>query len=436
MTRRIIRGRVLTFRDEPQGLEDEAAYHYIEDGALLVEAGRIARLGDYAEIRAAHPDAAVDDHRPHLLLPGFIDTHIHYPQTQVVASYAANLLEWLNTYTFVAEQKFADEQHAEFIAERFLDELLRHGTTTAVAYCSVHPQSADAYFRASQHRGMRMLGGKVMMDRNAPPALCDTAQSGYDDSKALIARWHGRDRLDYVVTPRFAITSTPEQLEASGALAREHPDCPIQTHLSENCDEIAFTKTLYPDAPDYLGIYERYGLLGRRTLLGHSIHLEDREVAVMAETGSVAVFCPTSNMFLGSGLFDRDRLQAAGVRMAVATDIGGGTSFSMLRTADEGYKVLQLRGQRLNPLQSFYMMTLGNARALSMEDRIGTLEAGTEADIVVLDAAATPAMRLRMAAGATLAQELFLLQTLGDDRAVVETYVAGRPMKGDLGRGH
>lgn len=433
MTRLLIRGRVLTFRDEPQGLDDSASYRYIEDGAVLVEDGRIARLGEYAQVSAeAGGEVQLADHRPHLILPGFIDTHIHYPQTQVVASYAANLLEWLNTYTFVAEQKFADEQHAEFIAERFLDELIRHGTTTAVAYCSVHPQSVDAYFRASQHRNMRMLGGKVMMDRNAPPALRDTAQSGYDDSKALIARWHGKDRLDYVITPRFAITSTPEQLEASQALAREHPECFIQTHLSENHDEIAFTKSLYPDAPDYLGIYEHYGLLGNKTLLGHSIHLEEREVGVMAETGSVAVFCPTSNLFLGSGLFDRDRLKASGVRMAVATDVGGGTSFSMLRTLDEGYKILQLREQRLNPFQSFYMMTLGNARALSMEDKIGTLDEGTEADIVVLDSAATSPMRLRMAAGATLEQELFLLQTVGDDRAIVETYVAGKPLKAEL----
>ena len=433
MTKLLIRGRVLTFRDEPQSLDDSQSYRYIDDGAVLVENGRIARLGDYAEISAeAGSGVKVADHRPHLILPGFIDTHIHYPQTQVIASYAANLLEWLNTYTFVAEQKFADEQHAEFIAERFLDELIRHGTTTAVAYCSVHPQSVDAYFRASQHRNMRMLGGKVMMDRNAPPALCDTAQSGYDDSKQLIERWHGKDRLDYVITPRFAITSTPEQLEASQALAREHPECFIQTHLSENHDEIAFTKSLYPDAPDYLGIYEHYGLLGQKTLLGHSIHLEEREIGVMAETGSVAVFCPTSNLFLGSGLFDRDRLKASGVRMAVATDVGGGTSFSMLRTMDEGYKILQLREQRLNPFQSFYMMTLGNARALSMEDKIGTLDEGTEADIVVLNSAATSSMRLRMAAGASLEQELFLLQTVGDDRTIVETYVAGKPLKAEL----
>lgn len=429
-SQRLIRGRVLSFISEPQDITDTASYVYHEDGAVLTENGLIKAIGDYARVvEQAAADAVVTDHRPHLILPGFIDTHIHFPQSQVVASYAAELLDWLNDYTFIEEQKYADEQFGEHIAERFIDELLRHGTTTVAAYGSVHPQSVDAFFRASERRNMRNIAGKVMMDRNAPAALCDTAQFGYDDTKALITRWHGKGRLDYAITPRFAITSTPEQLEASQALVREYPDCYVQTHLSENHAEIEFTCSLYPDAPDYTGIYENYGLLGRKTLLGHSIHLSGREVGVLAETGSVAVFCPTSNLFLGSGLFDRDGLRDAGVRIGVATDIGGGTSWSMLRTLDEGYKVLQLRGQRLNPLSSFYMMTLGNARALSMEDKIGTLEAGTEADMVVLDSRATSAMRLRMDAGSNLAQELFLLQTLGDDRAIVETYVAGEPVK-------
>ncbi len=427
---RLIRGRVLSFIREPQDISDTASYIYHEDGALLVENGLIKAVGDYAFVATQKsPDAPETDHRPHLILPGFIDTHIHFPQSQVVASYAAELLDWLNDYTFIEEQKYADEQFGEHIAERFIDELLRHGTTTVVAYGSVHPQSVDAFFRASERLNMRNIAGKVMMDRNAPVALCDTAQSGYDDSKALIARWHGKGRLDYAITPRFAITSTPAQLEAAQALVREHPECYVQTHLSENHAEIEFTCSLYPDAPDYTGIYEHYGLLGDKTLLGHSIHLSEREIKTLAESRSVAVFCPTSNMFLGSGLFDRDRLRDAGVRIGVATDIGGGTSWSMLRTLDEGYKVLQLRGQRLNPLSSFYMMTLGNAQALSMADRIGTLDAGTEADFVILDSRATSAMRLRMDAGSNLAQELFLLQTLGDDRAIVETYVAGQPVK-------
>ncbi len=429
---RALRGRLLWFVDDPQ-IAGEAAHRFVEDGLLVIEGGLVKAAGEARELLRTLPaNAEIVDHRPHLIMPGFIDAHIHMPQTQVVASYGAQLMDWLNKYTFVEEQKLSEQGHAEKLSRFFLDELLANGTTTAAVYCSVHPQSAEAFLTESARRTTRMIAGKVMMDRNAPEVLTDTAESSYRDSKALIARWHGKGRQLYAITPRFAITSTPEQLEAAQALAREHPDCAIQTHLSENHDEIAFTKSLYPDAPDYLGIYEHYGLLGRKTLLGHSIHLEEREVGVMAETGSIAVFCPTSNLFLGSGLFDRDRLKAAGVRMGVATDIGGGTNFSMLRTLDEGYKVLQLRAQRLNPLQSFYMMTLGNARALSMEDRIGTLDEGTEADIVVLDSSATTAMRLRMAAGATLAQELFLLQTLGDDRAVVETYVAGRPTKADL----
>ncbi|WP_439273033.1 guanine deaminase [Pseudochrobactrum sp. HB0163] len=426
----LIRGRVLSFISEPQDSGDSRSYDYYEDGAVLVEGGLIKAMGDYAAIAAqAMPGIPQTDHRPYLIMPGFIDAHIHFPQSQVIASYAAELLDWLNDYTFIEEQKYADEQFGEHIAERFIDELLRHGTTTVAAYGSVHPQSVDAFFRASERRAMRNIAGKVMMDRNAPAALCDTAQSSYDDTKALIARWHGKGRLDYAITPRFAITSTPAQLEAAQALVREYPDCYVQTHLSENHAEIEFTCSLYPDAPDYTGIYEHYGLLGEKTLLGHCIHLSGREVRILAESRSVAVFCPTSNLFLGSGLFDRDGLRDAGVRIAVATDIGGGTSWSMLRTLDEGYKVLQLRGQRLNPLASFYMMTLGNARALSMEDKIGTLQAGTEADIVVLNSRATAAMRLRMDAGSNLAQELFLLQTLGDDRAVVQTYVAGKAVK-------
>ncbi|YBV95842.1 guanine deaminase [Phyllobacteriaceae bacterium JZ32] len=436
MTELLIRGRVLTFVDEPRDIADTNSYRYFEDGALLIADGRIIAMGEYSDVaRIAGAETPVADHRPHLVLPGLIDAHIHFPQMQAVASYAAQLLEWLNTYTFVEEQKFADEQHAEFVAERFMDELLRHGTTTVAAYCSVHPQSVDAFFRAAQARNMCVIGGKVMMDRNAPPALCDTAQSGYDETKALIARWQGKGRLHYAITPRFAITSTPEQMEMSGALAREHPEAYIQTHLSENREEIALTRSLYPQAPDYTGIYEHYGLLGRKTLLGHCIHLSGREAKVLAETGAVAVFCPTSNLFLGSGLFDRDGLRAEGVRIAVATDIGGGTSFSMLKTLDEAYKVLQLRGQRLSPLHSFYMMTLGNARALSLEDRIGTLEPGTEADVIVLNSRATPVMRMRMDVASTLTEELFLLQTTGDDRAVEQVYVAGKPMKEALGEG-
>ncbi|WP_299471084.1 guanine deaminase [uncultured Roseibium sp.] len=429
-TTRILRGRLLTFHGAPSGPDDGDAYSYIEDGALLLQNGLIAARGEFSEVEAQAPtETVVTDHRPHLILPGFIDTHIHFPQAQVIASWADQLLDWLNDYTFPAELKFADKAHADRIAKGFYDALLAHGTTTAVAYCSSHPNSVDAYFQEAERRGMMMLGGKTMMDRNAPEALCDTAQSSYDDSKRLLAKWHENGRARYVITPRFAITSTPDQLEAAGSLLKEFPECHLQTHINENHNEIAYTRELYPDAAHYLGVYESFDLLGPRTLLGHCIHMSGHELQVMRETGSVAVFCPTSNLFLGSGLFDKSGLESAGIRTAIATDVGGGTNYSMLRTLDEGYKILQLQRQRMHPLTSFYWITLGNAEALQLADRIGTLEAGTDADIVVLDANATPAKALRMETVETLSEELFLLQTLGDDRCVVETYVAGTPQK-------
>ncbi len=425
MPDKILRGRVLRFLTEPQAIDDTASYAYDEDGAILIRDGLIAAVGPAAAILAGSPDAPVTDHRPHLLMPGFIDAHIHMPQAQVIASWGAQLLDWLNTYTFPAESRFSDPAHATRIAGAFLDELLRHGTTTAVAYCSSHPASVDATFAAAEARGMRVIAGKVMMDRNCPEGVRDTPQSSYDDTKTLIDRWHGKSRALYAITPRFAITSTPEQMEMAEALVAERPDLHMQTHLSENRDEIDFTLSLYPKARDYLDVYETYGLLGPRSLFGHAIHLSPRETAAMAATRSVAVFCPTSNLFLGSGLYDKIGLREQGVRRAIATDVGGGTSYSMLRTLDEGYKVLALRGQKLNPLTAFWWITRGNAEALGLADTIGTLAPGTEADIVVLDAAATPAMALRAETIETLPEELFLLETLGDDRAIAATYVMG-----------
>ncbi|HHG91012.1 MAG TPA: guanine deaminase [Devosia sp.] len=433
MKKKLLRGRVLDFVAEPQSVEDSSAYRYFEDGAVLLSKGRIVASGDWGDVSAQVPEGcAVADHRPHLILPGLIDPHIHFVQMQVVASYAANLLEWLNTYTFVEEQKFADPEHGARIAGAFFDTLIRHGTTCAAAYCSVHPASAEAFFAQAEKRNMAVIGGKCMMDRNCPEALRDTPQRGYDETKALIEKWHGRGRANYAITPRFAITSSPEQMEMVGALAAEFPDVYVQTHLSENSDEIAFTMELYPEHTDYLEVYEHCGLLGHKSLFGHAIHLSEREIGAMAETGSVAVSCPTSNLFLGSGLFDHDRLNKAGVAIGVATDIGGGTSFSMFKTLEEFYKIQQLNGQRFDPLMSFYRMTLGNARALSLSEKIGTLGEGTEADIVVLDASATPEMALKYQTVSSLSEELFLLQTLGDDRAVVETYVAGEALKSGL----
>lgn len=429
MTKKLLRGRVLSFRAEPQGSDDTQAFDYIEDGALIVSDGLIEAVGSYSELKAQAGSVAEIDHRPHLLMAGFIDTHLHFPQVQVIASWGAKLLDWLNTYTFPEETRFVDAAHSKEMAGRFYDQLVGHGTTTAMAYCSVHKQSATAYFEEAERRNMRMIGGKVLMDRNAPDGLRDTPQSGYDDSKALIEEWHGKGRAHYAITPRFAITSTPEQMAAVGALVAEHPNCYVQTHLSENVDEIAYTAELYPQARDYLDVYETYSLLGPKMFLGHCIHLVDREIGALAETGSHPVFCPTSNLFLGSGLFDDAGLRTKGIVNAVATDIGGGTSYSMLQTMNEGYKILQLQNQSLHPLRAFYWITRGNAVALGLEDKIGTLDKGSEADIVVLDSSATSAMGLRMERATTLAEELFILQIMGDDRAIAQTYVAGEPQK-------
>nr|WP_321445172.1 guanine deaminase [uncultured Cohaesibacter sp.] len=430
MSQKILRGRILTFHAEPQSPQDESAHLYIEDGALLIEAGTIIACDSYDRVLPlAGENVELIDHRPHLLMPGFIDTHLHFPQVQVIASWGAQLLDWLENYTFPAEARFADPDHAARMAGQFFDQMIANGTTTSVAYCTSHKSSAEAYFTEAARRNMRVIGGKVLMDRNAPDDVCDTPQSGYDDTKALIADWDGKGRALYAITPRFAITSTPAQMEATAALVKEHPDCYIQTHLNENHAEIELTAQLYPDAPDYLGIYEQYGLLGPKMLLGHSIHMQPREIDVMIETKSRPVFCPTSNLFLGSGLFDYEGLRARGAICAVATDIGGGTSYSMLQTLNEGYKLLALRGQKLHPYRAFYWMTLGNALALGLEDKIGTLQAGTEADIIVLDARATPAMALRMEACQSLAEELFILQIMADDRAIAQTYVAGEALK-------
>jgi guanine deaminase len=428
-----IRGRLLSFVSEPAGPGDRSSYRYIEDGIVVVRDGRIEAVGETSELLAGLPPGTPVDHHPDgLIAPGFIDTHIHFPQTQVIASYGAQLLEWLNKYTFVEEQRFADAGHAERNAVFFMDELLRNGTTTAVVYATVHPGSVEAFFAESERRGTGMIAGKVMMDRNAPPGLRDTAQSGYDESRALIRRWHGKGRQRYAVTPRFAITSTEEQLEAAGALNRENPGVYMQTHLSENLREIETVRQLFPDARHYTDVYDRYGLLGERSLFGHCIHLEDDEVRRLSDSKSVAVFCPTSNLFIGSGLFDLNRLSGGAdpVRVSLATDVGGGTSYSMLRTAAEGYKVLQLGGQNLPALSAFHMMTRGNALALGMGGSIGTIEPGCFADLVVLDAKATPAMAHRMETiEGDLDEELFVLMTLGDDRAVRETYVQGQASK-------
>lgn len=427
--RTLVRGRVLSFKRRPHGVGDADAYTYFEDGIVVIEGGRVVEVTDAGRVaRSDGEGATVHDFSGKLILPGFIDTHIHFPQTQVIASYGERLLEWLTRYTFPAESRYGDPAFAAAQARFFIDELLRNGTTTAVCYGSVHKGSADALLAESERRGTAMFVGKTAMDRNAPPEVLDSARSAFDDTAALISTWHGQGRQKVVITPRFAITSTPEQLEALGSLARSHPDCLVQTHLSENQEEIDTVRRLFPDRADYLDVYDHYGLVGPKSLMGHSIHLTPREVRRMSESGAVAVFCPTSNLFIGSGLFDYKGLEGGEhpVRIALATDVGGGTSYSMLATAAEAYKVMQLRGQKLSAIEAFHLMTRGNAEALGEPD-LGRIAPGAHADLVVLDSAATPAMAHRLAAGnGDLEEELFVLMTLGGERNVHEVFVGGK----------
>jgi guanine deaminase len=428
--RRAVRGRLVWFEDDPHDA-GEAALRHLEDGVLFIEGGRIARVGEATSLLPHLPPGTIlDDHRPHLVMPGFIDTHIHYPQGGVVASYGTQLLDWLERYTFPAELAFADPIHARHEAAFFLDELLRNGTTTAAVYCTVHPQSVDAFFAEAQARRLRMIAGKMLMDRGAPQGLLDTPERGHAESLELIDRWHGVDRLGYAVTPRFALTSSEAQLEAAGDLLRRRPDLRLQTHLAENCAEIAAVAALFPAAESYTSVYDRSGLLGPGSLLGHCIHLCEAERQLLHDRGSVACFCPTSNLFIGSGLFDLAAMrdESRPIRVGLATDIGGGTSYSMLRTAAEAYKILQLQGLSWHPFEALYAMTLGNARALGLERSIGRLATGMEADLVVLDPAATPAMAHRLARARGLDEILFLLVTMGDEQSVRATYVLGEPV--------
>jgi len=420
-----LRGRLLSFDADPS--QSAKAARFIEDGVLVFEDGIITEIGEAADIlKRLDLDVPVIDHRPYLIMPGFIDPHLHMPQTQVIGSYGAELMDWLHSYTFPEESRYSDPELCGSSSVFLIEELLRCGTTTAAVYCTSHPASVDAFFAEADRRGMRMIAGKVMMDRNAPEALLDTPERGYEESKALIERWHGKGRLSYAITPRFAPTSSEAQLLATGVLAAEHPDMHIQTHLSENHGEIAFVRELFPWSKDYTEVYERHGLVRDRALFGHCIHLTERERTSLADNGASAIFCPTSNLFLGSGLFDLAGMKMAGIKVGLATDIGGGTSYSMLTTAMEAYKVLALRRQTLKAYDAFHMMTAGNAAALGLEDRIGRLAPGYEADVVVLDGHATVALRQRMERVQTLAEELFVLMTMGDDRVVAATYVAGK----------
>jgi guanine deaminase len=424
-----VKGNILHFIADPFSSPEENSFQYFENGLLVIQDGIVKQVGFSSELeKQLPPETDVFDYRGHLILPGFVDSHLHYPQTDIIGSFGKQLLDWLQTYTFPCEGKFEDQAYAENVAGFFIEELLRNGTTTAQVMPTSHFSSADILFRRSAEKNMRMITGKIMMDRNAPDYLLDSPESGFDQSLELIEKWHNKKRLSYAVSPRFAVTSSDAQLEKTAELMETRPDLYLQTHLSENKDEIKLVAELFPWSQNYLDVYDRFGLVRKRSTFAHSIHLPIESYQKLSDQKAAVSFCPTSNLFIGSGLFDLEKTKNHQILMGMGTDIGGGTSFSMLKTLGEAYKVLQLKGQALSPLKAFYAATLGGAEALCLDDRIGSFQCGREADFVVLNSNATPLIQRRMEMTSSLIDKLFILMTLGDDRSIEASFVMGKKL--------
>jgi len=428
--RQAFRSSILHCLSDPGEESRESAYEYFEDGLLIIEDGTIAEAG-HAEklLDGLAEDVLLTELPDKLIVPGFVDCHVHFPQLDIIASYGEQLLDWLHRYAYPVEARFADADYAREVAGVFVDELLNNGTTTALVFGTVHPHSADAIFEAAEARNMRLIAGKVLMDCNCPDALKDDADSAYNESKTLIERWHGRGRLGYAITPRFALTSTEQQLRAAGKLAREYPDVWIHTHLAENTAEVEQIARQFPSTRSYLDVYDEFGLLRERAVFAHCLHMDDQDRACMASKGGSAAFCPTSNLFLGSGLFDLAAMRAANIRCGLGTDVGGGTSLSLFKTASDAYKVLHLQDHALPATRALYLATLGAAEALYLDKNIGNFLPGKEADFVVLDPNGTNLTARRTKAAETIEESFFALLTLADDRHVAETYINGKSLK-------
>jgi len=425
------RATIIHCLDDPGIHLDSPQMQIIEDGLLVIDRGIIEAIGPAEEIQAAlDPAVPIKDYSDKIIVPGFIDTHVHYPQFDMVASYGAQLLDWLERYTYPTESRFESAEYAQEVADLFVTELLKNGTTTAAAFATIHPASVDAVFSAAQLSGMRLVAGKVLMDRNCPENLRDTAESGYEDSQALIEKWHNKARLSYALTPRFAPTSSTLQLELTGKLAREYPDVYIQTHLAENRKEIEWVAELFPGHRSYLDVYRHFGLTRKRSIFGHCIYIDDEDRKLLQATHSAISFCPTSNLFLGSGLFDLDAAIDSGIAVGLGTDVGAGTSFSMLKTMAEAYKVLHLKHQPLPAYRALYLATLGGAKALDLESKVGNLEPGKEADFIVLNTDSTSLIERRTSQAQDLHSKLFALVMLGDERTISATYCFGKKVYG------
>ena len=428
----IIRGSFLDFVDDPFYQSESNSVRYLLDGLLVLEDGKIKAFGTYESLQKQYSNSEIISYPHQLITPGLIDLHVHYPQTEIIAAYGEQLLQWLEKYTFPTEAKFKDPEYARKIASFFLDELLRNGTTTAVVLTTIFPQSVEVLFEEARKRQMRIIAGQVLMTRNAPDFLLNDAHTAYTQTREQIEKWHGLERLLYAITPRFAITSTPEELALAGKLKAEFPDVYVHTHLAENVQEVQFTAELFPDSQDYLNVYEQFGLVGDRSIFAHCIQLDDSAFQRLSNAGAAIAFCPTSNLFLGSGLFKLHQAKSTQypIKVGLATDVGGGTSFSPLQTMSDAYKIMQLQGKSLSVFQAFYLATLGAAKALLLEDKIGSFEVGKEADFVVWDLQATPVMKLRNPSAQSknleeLAKKAFAMMILGDERAVKATYIAG-----------
>jgi guanine deaminase len=420
----LIRANIAHFPTATQAYEADLTV--IKDGALVLSGDKILALGSYVDMRDAYRQATTIDYSGKWLFPGFIDSHLHFPQTEIIAKYGEKLLTWLENYTFPTERKFAERSHSDKLAEHFLKQCLKNGTTTGLVFSSVHKEATESLFQAASNINMMTIAGKVCMDNNCPIWLQDTPDSAQKDSAKLIEKWHGKGRNYYALTPRFAPTSSRAQMAAIGELAQQFPDLFIQTHLSENTDEIAWVKSIYPEFDDYLAVYEHYHMVRPRAVYGHCIHLSDNEWQRMAASGAVAAFCPSSNLFLGSGLFDLAKAHQHRAAVTLASDVGGGTSFNMLRNLGEAYKVCQLNNYSLSPYEGLYMLTQGAASAFGLDDKIGNLNPGSDADFVVLNPYFDDLTQVRIDAEASCDDVVFALSILADDRATQATWIAGK----------
>lgn len=421
----IYRSRVFTLVADPFDAGEDT-WRYWQDGYLAVDDGRIVSVGDWSGKPDSLAGEVVQLGSESLISPGFIDTHLHAPQLEMIGSYGGHLLEWLERYTFPTEARFADEEHARRVAAAFYPELLRNGTTTALIFSTIHAAATEIFFEAAAAAGFRGIIGKTMMDRNAPAYLLEDARTSYEESRELILKWCDKDLLSYAITPRFAPTSSETMLELAGDLKREFPRCYVHSHVSENTAEVEWVRQLFPSHRDYVAVYEHYGLVDDRTILAHGIHLTDDELARLAERGGRIAHCPNSNLFLGSGLFPMKRARAAGVLVSLGSDIGAGTDPSLFNAMADAYKVQQVQGNVLDPFQLWYLATLGGARVLSLDDRIGSLEEGKEADFIVIDLQATPLLEMRTLHTKSVQDLLAGLIFMGDDRLIRKTFIRGR----------